>query len=969
MRDKILIIFILIAPLCISSLYGQSLFKGMIVDSSGNPLNGVSVNARALDDGKTYSTSSDTKGIFLFKDLSAGKKYNLYFSLPGYYNDSVNNFLINEKDNNSLLVRLKRNIDKSSTVTGLVSDTVGFPLPGVSVYVKGDTRHGTLTDPNGKFILSVPDDATLVFSMTGYDNEERFIKDSSFYPVTLHSASNNLQDAVVVAFGKEKRADVVGSVVSVNPSELKIPSSNLTTALAGRVAGMIAFQRSGEPGKDNANFFVRGVTTFGYKTDPLILIDGIEVSTTDLARLQVDDVQSFSVLKDATATALYGSRAANGVILITTKQGKVGAVHLSFRAENSISQPTQNVELADPITYMKLSNEATLTRDPLASTLYSDDKIENTEAGTNPVVFPATDWRKIMFKDRTTTQRFNLSLSGGGGVARYYVSGAYNRDNGLMNVDKRNNFNSNIQLNSYSLRSNVDIDVTKTTKLTVRLSGSFDDYTGPTGGTDDVSVGTLMYNEVMHANPVLFPAFYPSDSSNSYVKHIMFGNYDQGQYLNPYADMVKGYQQYSRSQINAQLEFNQDFDFIAKGLSLNTMMNIERYSYFDVTRAYNPFWYNLSSYNVLNNTYTINNINPDSATEYLNYSEGQKNLSTSFYLQARLNYSHSFEGKHNISGMLVYMLENQNNANAGSLQLSLPNRNLGLSGRFTYDYDKRYYAEFNFGYNGSERFDANHRFGFFPSAGVAWAVSNEPFFKSLKGTVTNLKLRATYGIIGNDAIGSPNDRFFYLSNVNMNDETKGATFGHDQTYHLNGISVSRYADPNITWETSTQANYAIDLSLFNRLNLTAEYYTMHRKNILMDRASIPLEAGFSAPVRANVGAAKSDGVDLSLDYKQYFNNTFWASLMGNFTYALSHFSKYEEPTYAEAYRTHVGQPIGQQFGLIAERLFVDDMEAINSPYQNFGVYGGGDIKYLDVNGDGQITNADEVSLDIRRRRK
>ena len=864
----------------------------------------------------------------------------------------------------STTVRRSLNTDTTQIVTGIVKDSAGSPLSGVSIFVQKDLKHGTFSDPNGKFILSASKGDVVVFSMTGYVNEQRVVSDSTFFNVLLFPAENDLKDAVVIAFGKEKKEDVVGSVVSVDPKQLKVPASNLTAAFAGRVPGMIAFQRSGEPGADNANFFIRGVSTFGTNTNPLILIDGIESSTNDLARLQVDDINSFSVLKDATATALYGSRAANGVLLITTKGGKVGMAKINFRAENSISEPTKNIKLADPVTYMKLANESVLTRDPLGVTKYSDDKIENTAAGTNPVIFPANDWMKLLFKDRTSTQRYNMSLSGGGGVARYYVSGSLNHDNGLMKVARQNNFNNNISLTSYSLRSNVDVDLTKFTKLTVRLSGSFDDYTGPPLGNSSTSAGTAIYNEIVHSNPVLFPAYYPIDSAHSYVKHVMFGNYENGQYLNPYADMVRGYKQYSRSQLNAQLEFNQDFDFIVKGLAFNAMFNVGRYSYFDITRQYNPFWYGLEGYDIVNNKYYLNLINPDQGTEYLDYnsSNGTKELSTSFYFQARLNYTHDFGEKNHLSSMLVYMLENRVNANAGDLQQSLPYRNLGLSGRTTYDYDKRYFVEFNFGYNGSERFDPHHRFGFFPSAGVAWTISNESFFAGLKGAVTNLKLRATYGLIGNDAIGSADDRFFYLSNVNMNNGGRGAIFGKDLNYQLNGISISRYADPNISWETSTQQNYAVDLNLFNQIDITAEYYKQHRKNILMDRAAIPLEAGFAAPIRANVGEAEGSGVDLSINYKKSFRKSLWMAFMGNFTYAKTHFSKFEEPDYKEDYRSHVGVLLNQQYGFIAERLFVDDQEALNSPFQNYGIYAGGDIKYLDVNDDGQITEADKVPI-------
>lgn len=842
-------------------------------------------------------------------------------------------------------------------VSGTVSDSIST-LPGVSVTIKG-TNIGTSTDQNGKFILNVPnEDAILVFSMIGYLTQEVPVRGQDVINIRLQEDRQGLDEVVVVAFGKQKRSDMVGSVVSVSPSDLKVPSSNLTTALAGRVAGMIAFQRSGEPGMDNADFFIRGVTTFGYKKDPLILIDGIELTTTDLARLQVDDIASFSVLKDATATALYGSRAANGVILVTTKEGAVGKVKLSVRLENSLSSPTQNVELADPVTYMRMSNEAILTRNPLEATFYSDRKIENTANGGNPLVYPANDWRKLMFKDYTMNQRANMSLSGGGGVARYFVSGSFNQDNGLMKVDRRNNFNSNIDLKSYSLRSNVNVNLTKTSELVVRLHGMFDDYTGPMEG------GTQMYRRVMRSNPVLFPAYYPVDNDHRHVSHIMFGNYQEGQYINPYADMVRGYKEYSSSLMLAQLELKQDLGFLTEGLSFDGMLNTHRRSFFDVRRFYNPFWYVPAGVDHQSGSYRITNVNPDGGTDYLDYAEGGKDISTTFYVESRVNYNRTFAEKHGVSAMVVFMAQQRLNANAGDLQRSLPFRNLGISGRMTYDYGQRYYAEFNFGYNGSERFDENHRFGFFPSAGLAWTVSNEQFFEPVKPVLSNLRLRATYGVIGNDAIGRPEDRFFYLSNVNMNDGGRSAGFGSDPgvQYRLNGISISRYANPAITWETATQKNLALEIGLFEKANIIAEVFHQDREQILMSRASLPAELGFAAEVRSNVGSASAKGVDISIDYNHSFGNGMWIQSMGNFTYASSKFEFYEEPQYAEWYRYRKGNSINQAYGYIAERLFVDDQEALNSPRQNFGEYGGGDIKYLDVNRDGQITEADQVPL-------
>ena len=845
-------------------------------------------------------------------------------------------------------------ISQQQPVKGKVIDGEGKPLPGVTVTVVGTTR-GVITDANGNYSINAGSSDKLAFSFVGMESQIIDVGDQTNIKVKLKENTATLEEVTIVAFGKQKKESVIGSITTIKPAELKIPSSNLTTALAGKMAGLISYQRSGEPGQDNGEFFIRGVTTFGYKTSPLILIDGMELTTTDLARLQPDDISSFSIMKDATSSALYGARGANGVILVTTKQGAFGKAKLSFRLENSISAPTQNIELADPITYMKLANEATLTRDPLGVLPYSDEKIANTQAGVNPIVYPANNWKNLIFKDYTMNQRATLNV--GGGIAKYYVSGSVNKDNGMLKVDKRNNFNNNIDLKNYSLRSNITIDVTKSTEMIVRLSGNFDDYTGPIDG------GTGTYRKVMRSNPVLFPEYYPLDEQHKYVKHIMYGNYQDGSYINPYADMTKGYKNYSRSLMLAQLELKQDLTALTKGLSFRTMLNTNRSSYFDVSRFYNPYLYTLAGYDQISDTYAITNINESTATEYLGYTEGEKIVSSTFYLESMLNYNRAFK-KHEFSGLLVYVMRQNLNANAGDLQQSLPFRNIGLSGRGTYAYDHRYFAEINFGYNGSERFSAASRYGFFPSAGLAWSVSSEKFFENIKPVVSNLKLRTTYGLVGNDAIGSASDRFFYLSNVNMNDAAKAASFGNGlgALYTKNGVTVSRYSNPDITWETATKMNFAVELGLFDKLTMIAEYYTEMRKNILMTRSSIPVTMGLTAPVRANVGEASGNGVDISLDFNQSVNKDLWFSARGNFTYATNKYRVFEEPEYKEKYRSRIGLPINQTYGYIAERLFVDDAEAANSPKQNFGVYGGGDIKYTDINRDGQITEADQVPI-------
>lgn len=850
-------------------------------------------------------------------------------------------------------------------ITGKVTDRQGEALVGVTVMVKDRPQIGTTTDENGIYELNVPDKSILVFRYVGYLNQEVSLTDHSTVDVVLEEDPASLEEVVIVGFGTQKKESVIGAITTINPSELKVPSSNLTTALAGRMAGVIAYQRSGEPGQDNADFFIRGVTTFGYKVDPLILIDNIEVTSTDLARLQVDDIASFSIMKDATATAIYGARGANGVILITTKEGKEGAAKLSIRLESSLSAPTKDIELVDPITYMKLHNQSVLTRDPLGNTYYSRERIENTSKGVNPVAFPATDWKTMLIKNYTNNERLNLSVNGGGKAARYFVSGAFNQDNGILKVDNRNNFNSNIDLKTYSLRSNVNIDLTRTTELLVRLNGSFDDYTGPIDG------GAKVYRDIMRTNPVLFPPFYEPNAEQSYIRHILFGNVDNGDvesgknvegYINPYANMVSGYKNYSRSMMLAQLELKQDLDFFVKGLKFRSMANTIRNSFFDVKRKYNPFFYNLTGYDDVMDSYRLSLINEETGTEYLDYSEGQKTVSSVFYMENALSYDRTFMDKHIISGLLVNILSQRIDANAGNLQRSLPFRNIGLSGRFTYAFDSRYFGEFNFGYNGSERFHESNRFGFFPSAGLAWSVSNEKFWQPIKDVVNNLKIRATYGMVGNDAIGSSEDRFFYLSNVNMNSSAHGVSFGIDNDYSRNGINITRYSNPDITWEKAKKTNLALEMGLFNKMEIIADVFHEHRTNILMTRASIPVTMGLGVPVRANVGEAMGKGLDLSLNYSHSFNKGLWIQSRANFTYATSEFKVYEEPQYEDKHLSRVGYSLSQQWGYIGERLFVDEEEVRNSPRQNFGTYMAGDIKYRDVNDDGQITTLDRVPI-------
>jgi TonB-linked SusC/RagA family outer membrane protein len=846
-------------------------------------------------------------------------------------------------------------------VRGKVVDRNGEALPGALVQIVGSTR-GVTTDENGAFSMdNVAEGTKLSFGLVGMETKEIVFQGKGDLIVVLEEKANELDEVTIVAFGKQKKESVISSISTVNVKDLKVPSSNLTTAFAGRIAGMISYQTSGEPGYDNADFFIRGITTFGTgKVNPLILIDNMEVSTDELARLHPDDLQSFSILKDATATALYGARGANGVILVTTKEGREGKAQVSVRVENSFSSPTKTVEIADPITYMKLANEAAIARNPLAELPYNNAKIEYTmREDRNEYVYPAVDWLNMLTKEVTTNQRANINISGGGNIARYYIAGALSQDNGVLNVDKRNNFNSNVNFKQYSIRSNINISFSKTTEAVVRVHGSFSDYNGPiTGGSD-------MYQKILQVSPVRFPAYYEPDDVFRNVGHILFGNYSDGNYMNPYAELVRGYRQESTSKMMAQIELKQDFGQWVKGLAGRLLGNTTRYSSFDTRRAYNPYFYDVDHYDRLTKKYTLHEINPTGGTEYLLYSQGDKEVNSVYYGEASLAYNQTVSDNHAVSGMLVGTIREYLTGNGSTLSASLPQRNLGLAGRFTYSYDSRYFAEFNFGYNGSEKFDKGHRWGFFPSYGVGWLVSNESFWEgSLKDIISKLKFRGTYGLVGNDEIS--NVRFFYLSDITINGGGQYVT-GYDfNGINRQGVSVRTYANPGVGWEIAYKSNLAIELGLLHdKIEIQADIFREHRTNILQPRADIPATTGFWARQDVNVGEANGKGLEFSLDYNQTIGKDAWIVGRANFTYARSTYQFYEESDYESmgyGWLSKKGKAVNQRWGYVAERLFVDSEDIDNSPRQDLGAYLPGDIKYKDINGDFIINEIDMVPI-------
>jgi len=845
---------------------------------------------------------------------------------------------------------------QASLVKGQVVDKEGNPLPGVSVFQLSSTN-GTITSIDGKYAISnLNENDSLRFSYVGFNNQVIKVGKQTIINVVLLESASALEEVQVVAFQTQKKNSVIGSINTVNPTELKIAPTNLTNALAGKIAGVISYQRSGEPGQDNAEFFIRGVTSFGYANSPLILIDGLEVTTTDLARMEPDNIASFSIMKDATATALYGARGANGVILVTTKTGKKGKANISVRIENSITSPTITNQFLNGVDYMELYNKALRTRDPEALLYYSKDKIEGTRNGLNPQIYPNVDWYRELFKSTVQNQKANMSVSGGGEVAQYYLSVSYTDEKGLLNVDKMNNFNNNIDIKRYNLRANIDVNLTKSTKAMVKFYSLIDRYNGPQNDAGSI------FSMVMQANPVNFPKYYDKDESTQFVNHVLFGNKGNGGYPNPYAEMVRGYKDRFSSTTTAQFQLEQDLSMITKGLKLRGMASLNSYSLSEVARGFTPFYYGLKE--VDGESGVIHSIEQISeGTEYLTTGTSYKTANNSFYFEGVAQYNRVFGDKHDIGGLLVgYARELLTDASS-DVYSSLPFRNMGISGRTTYAYDERYFVELNFGYNGSEKFSKQNRYGFFPSAGLGWVVSNEKFFtETMKKAVSNLKLKATYGLVGNDAISS--NRFYYLSSVNLNDGGKGHVWGEDFGNSYNGYNINSYANPAVTWEVAEKANFGLELGLFNNVNIQVDYFTENRTNIYMQRDYIPASMGLTAPIASNIGKAESHGIDGSVDYKVSVNKDLWITSRVNFTYATNQIIENGEPQYPYPYMSSIGQPMNQPRGLVAERLFIDEQDVLNSPvqYNQMGSYMAGDIKYVDVNEDGKIDDSDMVPI-------
>ena len=843
------------------------------------------------------------------------------------------------------------------TVAGtVISSADNQPIVGANIYVEG-TNVGTTTDAGGNYKLTVPASAkTVTVSFLGYDTKKISVRDIHLFKlITLADASNKLEDVVVVGFGVQKKESLVGAVQSVKPSDLQTSSSNLSTSFSGKIAGVIAVQKSGEPGADGANFWIRGISTFGSGQSPLLILDGVEITNQMLNNIPPETIESFSVLKDATATALYGSRGANGVMIITTKNGRDSEkMTINLRAEFGASAPTRVPKVADGITYMETFNEARTTRGE--TPYYSNEKIMGTKLGLDPYVYPNVDWYDMLFKDCTFNQNFNFNMTGGAKKIDYFLNASVYNENGIMRKPEASKFDTNINAQKYLFQANVSADATKTTRVSLKMNTQLHYRHAPIQSVSD------LFAYAMTGMPCEFPATLPGEESDTFVRFGTNNAWNSGFFTNPYAQLCRGYGDQFRGHFTSALTVNQNLDFITKGLSATGMATFYNRVYSAVYRSFTPFMYQLTDYNIDeagNYSYTSNSTN--TGTTYLGTTRGKDGY-RELAFQAKIDYARTF-GKHDVGATIVYMQKERNmNISDEQEYAALPYRQQGLAGRVTYGFDKRYLFEANFGYNGSENFAAGKRFGFFPSVAVGWVISNEPFWKGIKEQVNLFKLRASYGLVGNDVISKDYaDRFPYLTTVDMGqgyDVYIGNNF--ERKY---GPILSVYGNPNATWEESRKLDIGVEIGLFDSLNIIFDWFKEKRSGIFMQRTSLPSTFGMSGITPwANIGKVDNSGVDISVDYNKAFSKDLILSLRGTFTYAHNEIVEMDEPKYKWAYQYKAGHPINSIQCLIAEGLFRDEEEIASSPSQD--IYATtypirpGDVKYRDLSDDKIIDDND-----------
>lgn len=834
------------------------------------------------------------------------------------------------------------------TVTGTVTDAKNEPLVGVSVTIANSPGLGAITNIDGVYnIKGVTRQDKLVFSYIGFGKVERIVNNLRVINVQLKEEQNNLIDEVVVTgTGARKKINVTGAVTNVDVDELKAnPTGSISNSLAGVVPGIQAMATNGRPGSVS-EFWVRSISTFGANSAALVLVDGFERS---LDEINVEDVESFSVLKDASETAIYGSKGANGVILITTKHGKDGKIKITGKAEGFYNTLTKLPDFVDGYQYASMANEAKITRNQEA--LYTPAELEMFRLGLDTDLYPSVDWMDVMMRNGAWSRRASLNMDGGGRTARYFVSGSYIDQEGIYRVDQTmKDYNTNANYRKWNYRINLDIDITKTSLLKVGLSGSLAKQNDPGNGTDAV------WNGIMGYNPVMVPVQY----SNGYVPAWGVGGGDHDGY-NPWTSATQtGYQETWNNNIQATLEFLQNLDFITKGLKFTFRFGYDTYNENWIRRRKWPAQYKAQPrFRKDNGDLDFTRIIEQQEMTQDANSNGSRNE----FLEWQIDWSRTFLNSHHFGVVLKYNQQAKiQTQNIGTdLNNGISRRNQGFAGRLEYDWKHRYYLNFNFGYTGSENFHKDHRFGFFPAISGAWNISEEPVIKNNFDWLEMLKIRYSWGKAGNDNLGSERFPYLYTLSQTSGNVYNFGDYNYDRVY--TGMYYEQLASPNVTWEIAKKNDLGLDFSFFHdALSGSIDYFNEHRSGIYMARNYLSMMIGInSGTPKANVGEVKAEGFDGNFAYKQRIGSVN-LTFRGNITYSKNEILERDEENTIYYYKLDAGHRINQARGLVALGLFKDYNEIRNSAKQTFGEYMPGDIKYKDINGDGIINDDDNVAI-------
>ena len=826
---------------------------------------------------------------------------------------------------------------QNRTVKGLVLDETEQPVAGAFVTVKNETR-GVMTDGAGRFEINVKPTDVLIVSFLGYEDEPVPVGEQKEILVKLVPQANQLEEVVKVAYGSQKKASVIGSITTVEAEQLKAPIGQLSTGLAGKLAGVVAMQRSGEPGT-SAEFWIRGVNTFGDNKamTPLILVDGVERS---MDMVDVEDIASFSILKDATATALYGVRGGNGIVLITTRRGSESKPKVNIKFQTGFTSPTQLPQMANAEQFIDYLNTLYLENGNDPAIPEYDRRMYL--SGADPDLYPNVDWIKTIFKEQAMTTTVNVNVTGGTRNVRYYAGGSYYFEDGIFNVASNDRYNSQMNFRRFNFRTNVDIDITKSTVLGMDLSTQFTMKNQPGAGLADIYAYTLQNT------PVGFPTIF-SDGT--------FSNPRVGS--NPY-NMInnQGYRTSNTNNAQTTVSLTQDFsDFLTEGLKAKIQISWDARNTSTANCTIIPRLFYTEGRDENGDIVYLAQNNPEG---YINLSSAGNSGQTVLNIEASVLYERTFASRHRVSGMFMYYLRQRSNTSPSTYWDSFPYKSLGIAGRATYSFSDRYFAEFNFGYNGSENFSPGHRFGFFPSGAIGYLISNEKFWEPIKPYISMLKFKASIGKVGSDQIGG-NRRFGY--NTTMNTSASGFSWGSRTPTYVSGITTGEIGNPAIEWETITKRNIGLEMNfLRDAIKFQFDFFRDNRDGIFIRRESLPSAVGLNVQQYVNIGRMLNQGFDMSLQGDHTFASGLSLSARGNFTFCRNRILYDDKPSQIWPYKNTAGYASGQQRGLIAEGLFMTQEEIDAWPKQTFGEVKPGDIKYRDINGDGQVDADDYVPI-------